>query len=110
MVLLLKNPSVGVEVENLPREPEQQIKFLHVGLINTHSIRTKSLIVPDHITAERFNLLTLTKTWQSECCDADLIKACPKAFSACHIPRMSGRGGGLAIIYRISIAVSLSPI
>lgn len=85
-------------------------KFLLVGLVSTRSIRNKTLILQDLIINERYDILTLTETWLSGNGDADLQQACPPGYSSYHLPRKTGRGGGVAIIHRVTIAVSPSPI
>lgn len=54
----------------------------------------------DFITFNKLDFFILTETWLSQGDCSPLIEATPPDFTHLHQPRLSGRGGGVAVIYR----------
>ncbi|KAG2457069.1 SPG17 protein, partial [Polypterus senegalus] len=77
--------------------PKSLVKF---ELFNTQSISNKSTMIEEHNREKGLDFMCLTETWhQSEAYSA-LNEACPSGYSYLEAAHSTGRGGGLAIIYR----------
>jgi hypothetical protein len=60
-----------------------------------------------HLTVTGLDLLAITQTWLNDYIgDVILRDVCPASYSAIHCPRISGIGGGVALLFRDSIRVS----
>ena len=60
-----------------------------------------------HLTVTGLDLLAITETWlNDDIGDVILRDVCPAGYSAIHCPRASGRGGGIALLFRDSIRVN----
>ena len=74
--------------------------------IGSHNI---DLIIPAHW--HNIDILCLTESWINDNI-SDLLclkSATPSGYSFISVPRKSGRGGGLVLIHKSSIRVSLKP-
>uniref|UniRef100_A0A8C7Z8K8 Reverse transcriptase domain-containing protein n=1 Tax=Oryzias sinensis TaxID=183150 RepID=A0A8C7Z8K8_9TELE len=79
---------------NLPRIS------VNVGLLNIRSLTTKGDLVQDLLIKNELDFMSLTETWQNPLDFTPLNDATPPGFVYIAKPRDSGRGGGLAMIYR----------
>ena len=76
-------------------------KSLKFAVLNTRSIRNKSLIVKDFIVDRDVDILALTETWlNSSDLDSQIIRdICPTGYELHSVPR--GRlGGGIALVHK----------
>ncbi|XP_073710666.1 uncharacterized protein [Misgurnus anguillicaudatus] len=85
--------------------PQSLIKF---ELFNTQSINNKSTLIEEHIRENGLDFMCLTETWHQPEVYSALNEACPPGYSYLEAARSTGRGGGLAVIYRQDL--ELSPI
>jgi hypothetical protein len=82
-------------------------RFLFCGLANARSLVSNKHLFNYHITVTGLDLLAITETWLNEDIgDVTLRDVCPAGYSAIHCPRASGRGGGIALLFRDSIRVN----
>src|SRR6218665_160436 len=104
-------PSCKLQVKNLTSKP----MTINCGTFNVHSAIRRSAIIHDLITDEQLDILALSETWMCtdtlKCIKRDIA---PEGFSVLHVHRSgtAGRpwsGGGLAIIYRSTLDVSVHP-
>ena len=71
-----------------------------VGVWNTRSAVNKALEVNDMIVERDLDVLCLTETWlREEGDDVSIGEMTPPGFSFLHRPRVSGKGGGVALIF-----------
>ena len=74
---------------------------LNIMYLNAQSCGNKSLELADTIVEECFDMVLLSETWFKEVGDEPrLAELTPKGFVLKNMPRQTGRGGGLAILYK----------
>ena len=76
-------------------------KPIDFALLNTRSVRNKSLLVKDYVVDNDIDLLAMTETWLSTTDqDVQVIgDVCPTGYQLFNVPRGS-RGGGVALLYK----------
>lgn len=73
---------------------------LRMGLINACSIANKSLLLCDLFTSKSMDFMLLTETWQRNMEYYYLNELCPMDCNFISTPRLTGRGGGLAVVFK----------
>ena len=83
-------------------------KCLSVALLNARSVNNKTLVINDFILENKLDLVALTETWLTDgALNTPVIgELVPPGYSVINVPRKSGIGGGVAVIYKSDIAVS----
>ena len=81
-----------------------------VELLNTQSLNNKSSFIQDHIADKHIDFMCLTETWQQPEVYSALNEACPPGYSYLEKARCTGRGGGLAVVYRSNFDLSPLPL
>ncbi|KAJ8019078.1 hypothetical protein HOLleu_42570 [Holothuria leucospilota] len=86
--------------------------LLDFGLINARSVKNKDVVLVDYIIDHNLDLLGITETWLStgDRDNVDLGRLKPAGYEFRHVPRLTGRGGGLALIYRQSLTVNVERV
>ncbi|KAL6460328.1 hypothetical protein MHYP_G00302940 [Metynnis hypsauchen] len=69
-------------------------------LVNARSVANKTHILNDLFTENNLTFLFLTETWQRDADFTHLNELCPSDSSVIGTPRLSGRGGGLAVVWK----------
>ena len=80
-----------------------------MGYINCRSVRNKSISIYTFIIENNFDLLAIVETWLNVEGDESIIQEMlPDGYTYKHVPRLNeARGGGIALIYKTTIQVSL---
>ena len=79
-----------------------------MSLINVRSLSNKSLILNDFILTHNLDFLFLTETWQRPGDVSSFSELCPPNFKFLNSPRTTGRGGGLAMVFKENFNCKLS--
>lgn len=86
-----------------PAVPSNGSKF---ALFNVRSLSNKAPLISDFISDSKLDFLCLTETWQQPDDYLHLNQAIPPEFVYICKPRASGRGEGLALLYRENLKIS----
>ena len=102
-------PGLSSSQRSTTSRPLSKQKQLSSALINSRSLCNKSLDLNDLIIRKDLDLLFITETWlkgngKDNTVLAELI---PPAYDIVHKPRVTGRGGGIAVVYRNHLAIKL---
>ncbi len=81
---------------------------IKIELFNTQSLTNKSCFIHDHIQDKGLDIMCLTETWHQPDVFSVLNETCPSGYCYLQKARSTGRGGGLAVIYRNQL--DLSPL
>lgn len=73
---------------------------LRMALMNSRSITNKTFVLNYIIQSKKFEFLFVTETWQRNMEHTPLIELYPRDYTFIILPRVSGRGGGLAAMFR----------
>ena len=83
--------------------------ILKLGLINIRSLTSKGALINELITDNNIQILFLTETWLKPDEFLALNESTPPSHVNCHIPRSTGRGGGVATISLANLCISPRP-
>lgn len=90
------------------------LNFSHLNTRSVSSITTeinKPAVLQEFITDHSLDILALTETWLSpNTLPSTLNSLTPPSYSILHSPRLSGKGGGLALIYRSHLKIQIVSI
>jgi len=75
-------------------------RSIAIGFLNAQSITNKAEAINETIADHSLDVLALTETWHSACDDVRLRLTTPADYAVTAAARSTGRGGGVAIIYR----------
>ncbi|XP_060563505.1 uncharacterized protein LOC132722906, partial [Ruditapes philippinarum] len=80
---------------------------IKICLMNTRSVKNKTLSICDFILSNEFDICAITETWLGSSVDKVCIsELVPPGYKMKHVPRVGRRGGGVAIIHKASIQVT----
>ena len=86
----------------LTQKPKGIISLSH---INARSVCNKSSELKTYITERSIDLCTITETWLRPDDQVSLAAITPSGYRALSKPRLEGRGGGIALIYKKNITI-----
>jgi len=80
---------------------------MDIGWLNVQSLRRKTDTVRQTITEQSLDILALTETWHNDHDDVCLRLSAPTGYAVVDAARTSGRGGGVAVIFRQHLKCSM---
>lgn len=80
---------------------------IRMALLNARSVTNKTFLINDLFTSKVLDFLFLTETWQQNMEYSHLNELCPTGCSYISSPRLTGRGGGLAVVFKNRFACRL---
>ncbi|MGL5597399.1 MAG: endonuclease/exonuclease/phosphatase family protein [Aeromonas sp.] len=92
-----------INIRQIKPELNLETHTIRLGLLNIRSLSTKALFVNDMITDHKLDVLCLTETWLKPDDYITLNESTPHNYYYNHVPRLKGRGGGIAALYSNSI-------
>ena len=98
----------GVNTKNLSHiKPIKKSGMLDFVVLNVRSVRQKTDQINQYITQNDVDIMALTETWlTSDDRDRKWISALtPDGYKFINIPRISGKGGGIAIIHKTNLSL-----
>ena len=81
-----------------------------IGWLNIQSLTNKTDAVSALISDRKLDVIALSETWHSGSDDVRLRLATPDNYAVADSARTSGRGGGVAVIFRKSLRCSRVPL
>ena len=101
----------SVVLQNLQRVPLSTIHRHHASFkfchLNAQSIRQKSVAIRNYILDNDIDLLVITESWHFSYELALLKELCPDGYLYEHSARDDRTGGGIVIVYRGSVSLSV---
>ena len=79
---------------------------IKIGLINIRSIKNKVIDFQEMISDYSLDMVAVTETWLSGYDTVTPGNICPPNYKILHVPRHSGAGGGIALIYKKNFCVT----
>ena len=80
--------------------PTTHQHLLKLALLNTRSLTNKAVILNEFITDNNLDFLCITETWHNPMDYFSLNQATPPGYTYTDQPRLTGRGGGVATVYK----------
>lgn len=83
---------------------------IRMGLINVRSLVNKTFILHDLFTSKDLDFIFLTETWVKEGDSSPFSELIPHDYTFYNCPRKTGRGGGLAAVFKLKFTTRTIPI
>jgi len=84
-------------------------RSMSIAWLNAQSLRNKTDAVQRTITERSIDVLALSETWHTSSDDMCLRLSAPPGCAVANAARTTGRGGGVAIVYRQHLQCSIIP-
>lgn len=104
-----------VDIQRAPIEASTTTassKLVDLVLLNSRSIRNKTLLIKDFVVDHNIDLLALTETWLRQGDEDQTVvnEICPSGYNLLHVPRVSRAGGGVALMYKRCFKIIEKPL
>ncbi|KAJ0033693.1 hypothetical protein NQD34_000800 [Periophthalmus magnuspinnatus] len=100
-VRICKRGSVRENLRLVPCRPQQTDHIIiRAALVNTRSLTNKTFILNDFFSTHFLDFLLLTETWTKPGDNSVFTELLPPRCSFFSSPRASGRGGGVATVFK----------
>ena len=97
---------ISIDTRQIYQETSGTLKVMS---LNAQSVKEKTIIVNDLILEQNADLITITETWLLSTGHEVIIQnLTPHGFKTFSSPRLTGRGGGICVIYRDSMNISVN--
>ncbi len=80
--------------------------LVKAALLNARSVNNKAVLLSDIIIEEEIDLVCLTETWHKQCDGVLFNELTPTGYGLLEIPRATGRGGGIIVLYNSYININ----
>jgi len=99
---LSMNASVNTTASGKPAVASSRSadRSMVIGWLNCQSLRNKTVAVHSTIVERSLDVLALTETWHDNSADVSLRLSTPDGYAVVDAARGTGRGGGVAIVFR----------
>jgi len=87
-----------------------KLKHLNFACVNVRSLKNKVLDVTDYVVENEIDLLAITETWlfsDDSKNQVTLASILIPGYKFIHMPRTTGKGGGVGLLYRTTIDVKI---
>jgi exonuclease III len=104
--------TTGVCYDNLIAIPLEKkchkTNLLKFSWMNIQSLRNKTLSITDYAIENHIDIMAFTETWLSpgNKDDSTIATLCPKGYNFMHLPRSTGTGGGVGLLYKSNLDLS----
>ena len=78
-------------------------------LQNVQSLRNKASDICEFILEHEIDILAVTESWLKPCDSHVIGESTPTGYTLKHVPRTTGRAGGVAIVYKDCFELELKP-
>ena len=77
-------------------------------LLNTRSVKNKTMKVKDFVVDHDIDILAITETWlrPGNIDEVDIGTLCPSGYGFLHVPRSYSNGGGVGLLFKEALHVS----
>ena len=92
-----------ISINRLPFQPSKpSTKLLQFCVLNARSINNKTLHIKDYVVDNKIDILAITETWlkSDDDCYFTIRDICPQDYVFNHIPRTTGTGGGVGLLFK----------
>jgi tRNA A58 N-methylase Trm61 len=81
------------------------VSKLSCGYLNARSVKNKASEISEFITDNKLDVCAISETWLNDgdvdAVSCDALK--PAGYRLDHVPRSTGKGGGVAVVYKSTI-------
>ncbi len=79
--------------------------LVKAALLSAQSVNNKAVLLSDIIIEEKLDLVCFTETWLKQCDGLLFNEFTPTGYGLFEIPRATGRGGGIIVLYNSYINI-----
>ncbi len=94
--------------KEISRAFSESPRLLKSAFFNARSVNNKAVILSDIIVEKKLDILCLVETWHKQSDGLLFNELTPAGYGLFDLPRSSGRGGGIIVLYNQQY--SLSPV